>query len=192
MKVSFSQKAFCCVPSKHLHHTPSKSDFVTLVSPAFEFHINRILQYGYFCPAPFFLKMYLRSNQVVACVSSWVSIASCTPVCHSSNKLDGSWGCFGLRLWHTSLHPASSTQRRQWQPTPILLPGKSHGRRSLVGWLRRVRHNWSTSLSLFTFMHWKRKRQPTPLFLPGESQGWKSLVGCHLWHLTESDTTEET
>ena len=23
--------------------------------------------------------------------------------------------------------------RRQWQPTPILLPGKSHGRRSLVG-----------------------------------------------------------
>ena len=23
--------------------------------------------------------------------------------------------------------------RRQWQPTPALLPGKSHGRRSLVG-----------------------------------------------------------
>ena len=23
---------------------------------------------------------------------------------------------------------------RQWQPTPILSPGKSHGRRSLVGW----------------------------------------------------------
>ena len=26
-----------------------------------------------------------------------------------------------------------SSQRRQWQPTPVLLPGKSHGRRSLVG-----------------------------------------------------------
>ena len=26
-----------------------------------------------------------------------------------------------------------SLQRRQWQPTPVLLPGKSHGRRSLVG-----------------------------------------------------------
>ena len=25
-------------------------------------------------------------------------------------------------------------QRRQWQPTPVLLPGKSHGWRSLVGW----------------------------------------------------------
>ena len=24
-------------------------------------------------------------------------------------------------------------QRRQWQPTPVLLPGKSHGQRSLVG-----------------------------------------------------------
>ena len=29
--------------------------------------------------------------------------------------------------------PRMSTWRRQWQPTPVLLPGKSHGRRSLVG-----------------------------------------------------------
>ena len=27
----------------------------------------------------------------------------------------------------------SLLQRRQWHPTPVLLPGKSHGRRSLVG-----------------------------------------------------------
>ena len=27
----------------------------------------------------------------------------------------------------------SSFRRRQWHPTPILLPGKSHGQRSLVG-----------------------------------------------------------
>ena len=27
----------------------------------------------------------------------------------------------------------SSHRRRQWHPTPVLLPGKSHGRRSLVG-----------------------------------------------------------
>ena len=26
-----------------------------------------------------------------------------------------------------------SSQRRQWHPTPVLLPGKSHGWRSLVG-----------------------------------------------------------
>ena len=47
-----------------------------------------------------------------------------------------------------------------------------------------------TSLSLFTFMHWRRKWQPTPAFLPGESQGRRSLVGCRLWGRTESDTTE--
>ena len=47
-----------------------------------------------------------------------------------------------------SLRP---TGRRQWQPTPVLLPGKSHGQRSLVGcspWSRRVGHDWVTSLSL--------------------------------------------
>ena len=56
----------------------------------------------------------------------------------------------------------------------------------------RVGHNWATSLSLFTFMHWRRKWQPTAVFLPGESQGWGSLVGCRLWGCTESDTTEAT
>ena len=58
--------------------------------------------------------------------------------------------------------------------------------------LLRVRHDWATSLSLFTFMHWRRKWQPTPVFLPGESQGRGSLVGCCLQDRTESDTTEAT
>ena len=49
-----------------------------------------------------------------------------------------------------------------------------------------------TSLSLFTFMHWRRKWQPTPVFLPGESQGRGSLMGCRLRGHTESDTTEVT
>ena len=55
-----------------------------------------------------------------------------------------------------------------------------------------VGHDWATSLSLFTFMHWRRKWQPTPVFLPGESQGRGSLVGCSLWGCTKSDTTEAT
>ena len=45
------------------------------------------------------------------------------------------------------------------------------GRLQSMG-LLRVGHGWATSLSLFTFMHWRRKSQPTPVFLPGESQGW--------------------
>ena len=47
-----------------------------------------------------------------------------------------------------------------------------------------VRHDWATSLSLFTFLHWRRKWQPTPVFLPGESQGRGRLVGCRLWGRT--------
>ena len=65
------------------------------------------------------------------------------------------------------------------------------------GWLQsmgslQVGHDWETSLSLFIFIHWRRKWQSTPVFLPGESQGRGSLVGCHLWGRTESDTTEAT
>ena len=60
------------------------------------------------------------------------------------------------------------------------------GRLQSMG-LLRVGHNSATSLSLFTFMHWRRKWQPTPIFLPGESQGRGSLVGCHLW-VTRSRT----
>ena len=56
----------------------------------------------------------------------------------------------------------------------------------------RVGHDWATSLSLLTFMHWRRKWPPTPVFLPGESQRRGSLVGYCLWGRTESDTTEAT
>ena len=65
------------------------------------------------------------------------------------------------------------------------------GRLQSMGSLR-VGHDWATSLSFFSFMHWRRKWQPTPVFLPGESQGWRRLVGCCLWDHTESDTTEVT
>ena len=66
-------------------------------------------------------------------------------------------------------------------------PGKLQSMGSL-----RVVHGCVSSLSLFTFMHWRRKWQPTPVFLPGESQGQRSLVGCRLWGRTASDTTEAT
>ena len=65
------------------------------------------------------------------------------------------------------------------------------GRLQSLGSLK-VRHDWATSLSLFTFIHWRRKWQLTPVFLSGESQGQRSLVGCRLWGHTESDTTEVT
>ena len=65
------------------------------------------------------------------------------------------------------------------------------GRLQFMGSLR-VRHDWATSLSLFTLMHWRRKWQPTSVFLPGESRGLGGLVGWGLWGRTESDMTEAT
>ena len=65
------------------------------------------------------------------------------------------------------------------------------GRLQSMG-LLRVRHDRATSLSLFTFFHWRRTWQPTPVFLPGESQGRRSLLGCRLWGCAESDKSDVT
>ena len=53
-------------------------------------------------------------------------------------------------------------------------PGRLHSMGS-----QRVGHNWATSLSLFTFMHWRRKWQPTPVFLlenPRDRGAWWAAV----------------
>ena len=43
-------------------------------------------------------------------------------------------GIFPTRDWNqVSCIAGGFFRRRQWHPTPVLLPGKSHGRRSLVG-----------------------------------------------------------
>ena len=87
--------------------------------------------------------------------------------------------------WEKAMAPHSSTLA--WKIPWTEEPGGLQSMGSL-----RVGHDWATSLSLFTFMCWRRKWQPTPAFLTGESQGRRSLVGCHLWGCTELDTTEAT
>ena len=120
-----------------------------------------------------------------------------TPVLHrgffvfvARDGVDGGNSCwtlgclfpsFYLFLSEKAMAPHSSTLA--WKIPWMEEPGRVQSMGS-----RRVRHNWSTSLSLFTFLHWRRKWQPTPVFLPGESQGLWSLMGCHLWGRTESDT----
>ena len=92
-------------------------------------------------------------------------------------------------LYRETKRCIATISRRQWHSTPVLLPRKSHGRRSLVGcspWSHQESDtteqlHFYFSLSLFTFMHWRRKWQRTPIFLPGESQGLGSLEGCSRW-----------
>ena len=116
-------------------------------------------------------------------------------ISHQSVK---NWSCFLLHIplcmmiWkklrilsEKAMAPHSGTLA--WQIPWMEEPGGLQSMGSL-----RVRHGWVTSLSLFTFMHWRRKWQPTPVFLPGESQGRRSLVGCRLWGCTESDMTKMT
>ena len=69
-------------------------------------------------------------------------------------------------------HSSSLAWKIPWTEGP--------GRLQSVGSLG-LGHDWATSLSLFTFMHWRRKWQPTSVFLPGESQGrrawWAAVYG---------------
>ena len=72
------------------------------------------------------------------------------------------WGIH--KLLEKAMAPHSSTLA--WKISWTEEPGGLQCMGSL-----RVGHDWVTSLSLFTFMHWRRTWQPTPVFLPGESQG---------------------
>ena len=104
--------------------------------------------------------------------------------------------------------------RRAWQPTPLLLPGESHGQRRLVG-SQRAEHNWSDlagrqcvyvkpTLPIYRSagkesacnegdlgdpwvgkVSWRREWLPTPVFWPGELHGLYSP-----WGHKESDPTE--
>ena len=64
---------------------------------------------------------------VFFCYSDWVT------------SIDLSWGSLSVlrnEVTHGRTRLKTSrylTRRRQWHPTPVLLPGESHGRRSLVG-----------------------------------------------------------
>ena len=118
----------------------------------------------------------------------WKSRTTTCWLCHdaSENLYNFMFIYMGLCVTtEKAMAPHSSTLA--WKIPWMAEPGRLQSMRSLG-----VGRDWATSLSLFTFMHWRRKRQPTPVFLPWESQEWGSLVGCRLWGRTESDTTEVT
>ena len=76
-----------------------------------------------------------------------------------------------MQLWTLEKAMAPHSSTLAWKIPWTEEPGRLQSMGS-----RRVGHDWATSLSLFTFMHWRRKWQPTPRFLPGESQRQWALV----------------
>ena len=89
-------------------------------------------------------------------------------------------------MWETRVHSLGREDllENEMATHSSILDWNEPGRLQSMG-SQRVGHDWATSLSLFTFMHWRRKWQPIPVFLPGEFPGLGSLVGCHLWGHTE-------
>ena len=89
-----------------------------------------------------------------------------------------------MKLMAFSCFPWESTtgQRRQWHPTSTLawkIPWREEPARLQSMGSRRVGHDWATSLSLFTFLHWRRKWQPTPcscLESPRDGGAWWAAI----------------
>ena len=75
-----------------------------------------------FCFANNVNLLLLRVEEILSCIAGWIS-----------NFYDTFYR-FQLHSTECSLQFTNNRkQRRQWQPTPVLLPGKFHGQRSLVG-----------------------------------------------------------
>ena len=119
-----------------------------------------------------------RDRMWVSCVLHWE--VDSLPLSLLRPLIDYTMYIKGL-LRAMALHSSTLAWKVPWTEEPVGLQS-----------MGSLGHDWATSLSLFTFMHWRRKWQPTPVFLPGESQGRGNLVGCRLWGRTESDTTEVT
>ena len=84
-------------------------------------------------------------------------------------------------------------RRRQWHPTPVLLPGKSHGWRSLVGCSPWGREESDMTEQLhFHFPALEKEMATHSSVLAWRVPGMGEPGGCRLWGHTESDTTEVT
>ena len=107
--------------------------------------------------------------------------------------------CGSLKInfhsWNNSHHVYNLAGEGNGTPTPVLLPGESHGWRSLVGCSPWGRKEQATTERLhFHFsLSCTGEGNGTPLQCSClENPRDRSLVGCRLWGRTGSDTTDVT
>ena len=75
-------------------------------------------------------------------------------------------------------HSSTLTWKMPWMEEPGRLQSMGSG---------RVGQDWATSLSLFTFMHWRRKWQPTPVSLLENPRDWGAWWAA-IFGVTQSQT----
>ena len=118
-------------------------------------------------------KCWLHANQVIFLRINYL----CELVVRSSvTFLTPLQAAFHWKFLEKAMATHSSTLA--WKIPWTEEPGRLQSMGSL-----RVRHDWASSLSLFTFVHWRRKWQPTSVFLPGEENPrdggawWAAIYG---------------
>jgi len=102
-----------------------------------------------------------------------------------ASELSWCWGCVSFSIPYYNEYSESHSPLEVKSSTILGLVNSMAPHSSTLGWKipwteepsrlqsmgsLRVGYDWATLLSLYTFMHWRRKWQPTPVFLPGESQ----------------------
>ena len=102
---------------------------------------------------------YLHAELSSSCKLKLFILQQLLPIPFSPHSLAVTMLLSVFMIWTTlttllekAIAPYSSTLA--WKIPWTEEPGRLQSMRSL-----RVRHNWATSLSLFTFMHWRRKWQ---------------------------------
>ena len=124
------------------------------------------------------VRLWRRDEVLEKCTGA---LSSCTVSQRPGNLWEGkiqNRPCSFVGFWPSlpekAMAPHSSTLA--WKIPWTEEPGRLQSKGSL-----RVGDDWATSLSLFTFMHWRRKWQPTPVFLLGEPRDggawWAAVYG---------------
>ena len=179
------------MPSKSLSKV--RNDFSLFLR--MKFHMQNFISYSFKHPTSLTLEW---CNQLAATVRKvLINFLHCIQRSRNITYLSSATSSSSLPFLFTyRLPPRAYSTEKAMAPNSGTLAWRipwteETGRLQSMGSLR-VGHDWATSLSHFTFMHWRRKWQPTPVFLPGESQGWGAWWATVYWGHTESDTTEVT
>ena len=67
--------------------------------------------------------------------------------------------------------------RRKWQPTPVFLPGKSHGQRSLVGYSLWIKTNCSSPHTVWIWKHTYREEKSVRIHYWADNRGYLPHLG---------------